>query len=49
METNLLISKFWTRIGALAIDVTVLGVIGLILGQYSILQFSIRNYSKDKH
>lgn len=28
----MLISKFWTRIGALAIDVTVLGVIGLILG-----------------
>lgn len=32
METNMLISKFWTRIGALVIDCIPLGLIGLILG-----------------
>jgi len=41
METNILISKFWTRIGALIIDSIILGVIGLILG-LTIQDFLIR-------
>ncbi|MCJ8155506.1 RDD family protein [Chryseobacterium sp. SSA4.19] len=32
MENNLLLSKFWTRIGALLIDSFVLGIVGFILG-----------------
>ncbi|MEI6060272.1 MAG: RDD family protein [Bacteroidota bacterium] len=32
METNILISKFWNRIGALVIDTIILGIIGIILG-----------------
>lgn len=32
METNIVISKFWIRIGALVIDSIILGVIGIILG-----------------
>jgi uncharacterized RDD family membrane protein YckC len=32
METNILISKFWSRIAALVIDILILSVIGLIVG-----------------
>lgn len=41
METNILISKFWNRIGALVIDTIILGVIGIILG-LTIQDFLIR-------
>lgn len=41
METNILISKFWKRIGALVIDSIILGVIGIILG-LTIQDFLIR-------
>src|SRR5665811_1045136 len=41
METNILISKFWTRIWALIIDSIILGMVGIILG-LTIQDFLIR-------